>query len=570
MSYLVLARKYRPQSFEAVIEQRHVTTTLANAITAGRVAHAMLFAGPRGTGKTTIARILAKAMNCADGPTANPCNTCRSCREITAGHAADVFEIDGASNNSVDQIRDLRENVKYRPAHSPYKIYIIDEVHMLSPQAFNALLKTLEEPPEHVLFFFATTEPHKIPITILSRCQRHDLKRVRIDAIVGHMRDLSRREGYDVSADSLTIIAREAGGSMRDALSLLDQVMACSEKTIGIEQVLDILGVIDRNMLFEISAAVIQRDVPGLLRILDDAYDRGYDLKRLYLEMVEHFRNLLVVQMGRNVKELVDLPGHEIERLQGQLQDVSPAELNQIFDLFCREEAAIRFATHPKLTLETAFLRMFQVQPTLTIDRLIEKLDLLRKEINELPGCEPCSGLPPDSGNASSFTACDSEGSRSASCDHPALQDLSEAPAAAADGRAAPQNRQDFQTVWEKVQAKLLESHPALAANLIKSRVKLVSPNRVEIEVNGNGFNLSMIQRKKNLQIIQTAFNTLFDADIEVTVAAGKSAAVAGQPPKKDVNRMKTEALSHPLVADAVEIFDGKVIDVKLSEEDDS
>jgi DNA polymerase-3 subunit gamma/tau len=270
MSYLVLARKYRPQSFEQVVAQAHITLTLSNAISADRVAHAILFSGPRGTGKTTVARILAKAMNCKNGPTPSPCNECSSCKEITDGHAVDVYEIDGASNNSVDQVRELRENLKYMPAGSLYKIYIIDEVHMLSTPAFNALLKTLEEPPAHVMFIFATTEPQKIPITILSRCQRHDFKRINLESISSHLAFICSREDFDINDDSLEIIAREAGGSMRDAISLLDQVMSCSQESITHEQLLDILGVIDRKFLFGLSDAILRGELTTALDVLDD------------------------------------------------------------------------------------------------------------------------------------------------------------------------------------------------------------------------------------------------------------------------------------------------------------
>ena len=275
MGYLVLSRKYRPQSFEEVVKQDHVTRTLRNAIASGRLAHAILFSGPRGTGKTTIARILAKCVNCASGPTSIPCNNCRSCKEITSGHAADVFEIDGASNNKVENIRELRENAVYMPAHSPYKIYIIDEVHMLSDSAFNALLKILEEPPSHVMFFFATTEPNKIPITILSRCQRHDLRRIDIDAIIGHLEDICRKEGIDVGKEGLTIISREADGSIRDALSLLDHVISTAAGTVSTATILDILGGIDRQVLFDVSKAVFQRDIVTIIEIIDRLYELG-------------------------------------------------------------------------------------------------------------------------------------------------------------------------------------------------------------------------------------------------------------------------------------------------------
>jgi len=342
MSYLVLARKYRPQTFDQVVEQAHITRTLTNAISSDRVAHAILFSGPRGTGKTTVARILAKAMNCKEGPTAVPCNNCRSCNEITAGNAVDVYEIDGASNNSVDQIRELRENIKYMPAHSLYKIYIIDEVHMLSMAAFNALLKTLEEPPAHVMFMFATTEPHKIPITILSRCQRHDFRRISLDSISSHMALLCRQEGFEIAEDSLGVMAREAGGSMRDGLSLLDQIMTCTQGAMSHEQVLDLLGVIDRKILFDLAESILSSDIPAVLDLLDDIYDRGHDIKKLYADLLEHFRDLLVVAMGKKVDKLVDLPSGEIEQLMGQAKRVSTTALGQIFNMLFEEEISIR------------------------------------------------------------------------------------------------------------------------------------------------------------------------------------------------------------------------------------
>ena len=539
MSYLVLARKYRPQTFDQVIQQDHVTQTLTNAISAGRVAHAILLSGPRGTGKTTVARILAKAMNCESGPTRVPCNDCRSCREITSGSAVDVFEIDGASNNSVDQIRDLRENVKYMPAHSRYKIYIIDEVHMLSIPAFNALLKTLEEPPSHVMFIFATTEPHKIPITILSRCQRHDFRRIDVESISKQMERICAKEGIDIAAESLSLIAREAGGSMRDAQSLLDQVTSSAGGKVTHEHVIDVLGVIDRKILFDVSGAVIRGDIHALLDILDEIYDHGHDMKKLYTELVEHFRNLLVVKMVDRDSKLVDVPGHEINQIHDQVKEVSPAYLTQVFDILFKEESAIRFSSQPKLALEMIFIRLFQVKPALPIDELIERLDDLRKNISE---------PPPRYAEAERRTI---ESTGTAETVKPFTQSLSD-------------KGEDPDRTWESLFSILSEKHPALAANLKNANLTKLTDQSIEIEVNGNGFNINTVRRSENVEIIENVCNEFFGKKMELVL---KTKAVEADDSRKKNNRAgrsKQEALNHPLVADAVEIFNGRVVDVKI------
>ena len=551
MSYLVLARKYRPQAFDQVIEQVHITRTLTNAIASGRVAHAILYSGPRGTGKTTVARILAKAMNCEQGPTPEPCNDCRSCTEITAGHAADVYEIDGASNNSVDQIRELRENIKYMPAHSPYKIYIIDEVHMLSMAAFNALLKTLEEPPSHVLFMFATTEPHKIPITILSRCQRYDFRRIGLDSITSHMASLCRQEGFEIADESLGLIAREAGGSMRDALSLLDQLMTCSRGVVTHEQVLDILGVIDRKIIFDLAGSVLNANIQAALDIVNDAYDRGHDMKKLYADLLEHFRNLLVVAMGNRIEKLVDLPSGEFEQLVSQAKPVSVGDLNHIFDMLFNAGAAIRLSPQPRLALEMTLIRLLRTKPALSIDVLIDKLDALRQEVSSgEPGHKNVAESPAPGPQMQSTSA--------GSPDKPEVS--GGGPDALSPAEASSDNADQK---WKQVGEIISQKIPSLAANLLKCRLKTSAGQTLEIEVPDNGFTINMIRRDNNMAILKQVCTEVYGKQPNIELMLSSSMGGHSQKKKKD-SRLKQKAIRHPLVADAIEIFDGKLVDIKV------
>ena len=551
MSYLVLARKYRPQAFDEVVEQVHITRTLTNAIASGRVAHAILFSGPRGTGKTTVARILAKAMNCEKGPTPQPCNTCISCTEITDGHAVDVFEIDGASNNSVDQVRELRENIKYMPAHSPHKIYIIDEVHMLSTAAFNALLKTLEEPPAHIMFMFATTEPHKIPITILSRCQRYDFRRIGLDSISSHMEFLCRQEGFEVDAESLGLIAREAGGSMRDALSLLDQLMTCTKGLVNHEQVLDILGVIDRKIIFDFAQSILNGDIIPVIDLLDDVYDRGIDIKKLYADLLEHFRNLLIAAIGNKIDKLVDLPAGEIEQLINQAKSLSAGTLNHIFDMLFRADALVKMSSQPKLALEMTLIRLLQSTPTLPIDVLIDKLDALRHEIS------PGGGPRQDDDSEHSMP----EPEVPYEPVEPARRSVDSRPEPHGSSPVGdPPGNTDQR--WQQVCNIVSQKNPSLAANLVKCELKNSEGGTLEIESPDNGFTQNMIKREKNMAILQQVCTQVFGEKHQIRLTAGKSGGDHSK--KKKDNQLKQKALDHPLVADAIEIFDGKLVDVKV------
>ena len=548
MSYLVRARKYRPQAFADVLEQEHVTRTLANAVASGRVAHAILFTGPRGTGKTTVARILAKALNCqGDGPDV-PCNGCRSCREITGGNAADVFEIDGASNNSVDQVRDLRENIKYTPAHSRYKIYIIDEVHMLSTPAFNALLKTLEEPPAHVLFMFATTEPHKIPITILSRCQRYDFRRVRLAAITGHLASICSREGVEVAPESLDLIARESGGSVRDSLSLLDQVIAGGQRSVPHEQVIETLGVVDRSRLHEMAGAVVDGDAAGFLCVLDALFDRGHDVKKLFADLLDYFRDLWVVQTARAPDLLVDLPGHEIALMQERARAVPKAALEQILDTLFREEPSIRLSAQPKLAFEMAFFRVLQARPVLSIDALIAKLDELRHEVRGGGAVSPArAAAAPEAPPAAATPAAP----------------RAEAASTGSPPAAAPA---DLAARWQRLSEDIARSQPNIGANLKRCCLVSASAERVEIAA-PNAYAASTLRRDRSLAAIRSACAELFGGSPEIVITETGACETPAHGRRERNHAAVKETLNHPVVADAIDVFNGKLVDVHISED---
>jgi DNA polymerase-3 subunit gamma/tau len=557
MSYLVFARKYRPQRFEDVVQQEHVTRTLSNAIAKDRLPHALLFTGPRGTGKTTVARILAKAMNCLEGPTAKPCNICRSCKEITSGHAADVFEIDGASNNSVDQVRELRDNLKYMPAHSRYKIYIIDEVHMLSTAAFNALLKTLEEPPEHVLFIFATTEPQKIPITILSRCQRHDLRRIDLAGIVKHMQWICDQEQIDIDEPSLSLIAREAGGSLRDALSLLDHVLACSQDQITADMVGELLGLVERRDLFALSAAVLARDVQRVLLLIDRVWRAGYEIRRFYADVVSLFHQMVLVKLGQAAQSSIDVPRHEFEQMKAQVDSVPDTDLLQIVELLFQAEPAIKMSSQPKLALEMVFLKLFQTPPALSVDMLIDRLEQLRATV--------ASGTPLQTAEQKARRSASGpaggkpigpSGDRTPMHPHPQV-------GAQSPPEVHPRTIADASELWERVQARVVEERPSLAGFLSKASIKTVQENLVELEIFGNEFVLNNI--KKHLPFLETIIADQQGQEMKIAVSANIQDAAEKEDNKKKTDLIKTQTLSHPMVAEALDLFDGKVIDVKVN-----
>jgi DNA polymerase-3 subunit gamma/tau len=398
MSYLVLARKWRPQTFGEVIGQVHVTRTLQNALRNDCLAHALLFSGPRGVGKTSVARILAKAVNCESGPAPDPCNKCGVCREITAGSSIDVQEIDGASNRGIDEIRQLKENILFRPTRCRHRIYIIDEVHMLTKEAFNALLKTLEEPPSHVYFIFATTEPQKIPATINSRCQHYEFRRLATAELADHLGKIVQAEGMGLQQDATLLLAREAEGSVRDSLSLLDQVSAYGATSL--KEVCEVLGIVVTQVLKELAVAILEGDMAKALRLIDEVYGFGGNIQKFAMDLVVFFRHLVVLRsLGpERAVTLMDLSREDIDEFSSVISKYTAHSLFQVLDALIKGQEAIYRSTTPRLSFEILVIRLCSMKEVVAIDDLLGGVDKLLS--SALIGKEDFSKKPLEEINA--------------------------------------------------------------------------------------------------------------------------------------------------------------------------
>ena len=548
MSYLVLARKWRPQNFGDVAGQSHITRTLQNAIRAGRIAHAYLFTGVRGVGKTTAARILAKALNCAQGPTPTPCNECVQCKEIIHGNCIDVIEIDGASNRGIDEIRQIIENVRYQPARCAFKIYIIDEVHQITKDAFNALLKTLEEPPPSVKFILATTEPHRLPETILSRCQRFDFRRISLREIVQRLDDISAREGLQISQGALVAVAREADGSMRDAQSLLEQVLSCvgtEDHEAEVDETLlqEVLGLAERRMLFNISESVIASDGKRCLELVAQAAEQGRDLTRLSKDLVEHFRNLMVARLcgqkaanslaDEDRAKLLDLPDQEVIDLSSQAAEVSIDTLLDYFDFMAAGDDEVARAANPRFILETLLVRLATLPKTLPVTQLIERLTQLENRLISQGQATPA-------------------GMKTAAPDRETTVDVNPIEAIAGLAPALAKSG-DKDQVWRNFVSFIGKEKKLLASHLESGSALAVPPETLSIGI-AEKHHLSYLQDTENMTLLKGFAKRFFARDVTIHLTQLAAASAKAQQPPLASGEAGSE-----IVKDALRIFGGSI-----------
>ena len=554
--YIVLARKYRPKNFKEVIGQPHITSTIENAIKSGRIAHAYLFSGPRGVGKTTVARIVAKSVNCEKGVTVLPCDKCSICNEITGGYSVDTIEIDGASNRGIDEVRELRENVKFSPTKSKYKVYIIDEVHMLTEPAFNALLKTLEEPPSHTIFILATTEPQKIPWTIASRCQHFHFNRITPNEIEKKMKEIMADEDIKVQDEALNIIAKGVEGSMRDALTVLDQLIAKGHGEVKVEDAVILLGIVKFDLLIEITEYIMNKYIDDALKTVDKMMSAGYDCKQFSRSLFEHFRNLLIFKICSKPEELINLSKTDTEKLKKQADKFSSKfEIMKMLNIIKELDTAIKYATQPRIILELYIAKLMQLDDSAEFQELTGKVKELEKKleskvlIEEVPSKH---AVPKEK-----ITYADGE-------DKLIIEEIQDA-----------SHLNKFRNLWPEVLEKIKQKKPSAYGLL--SRIKLVgiSLRKISIEVESEFYKESL-ERQENRIVIDNIITEVYKRPfiIEWVVAKQGSARPKSGDSEESLKKESTieietvddENEKHNIpatVKKALKIFGGRIIDKK-------
>ncbi len=574
MGYLVLARKWRPKGFDDLVGQAPITRILKNAILQGKIAHAYLFSGPRGVGKTSSARILAKALNCKEGPTPLPCGVCDSCTSITDGSSVDVIEIDGASNNSVDDIRDLRERVKYAPSGGRYKVYIIDEVHMLSGSAFNALLKTLEEPPSHVLFVLATTEMKKIPATVLSRCQHMPFRRISSSVIKAQLKEISDAEGLNISAAALGLVARAADGSMRDSLTILDQVSAFSTE-ITEESVKGLLGIADFGLLSKVSEALICGDRVGILATIEDLVEQGTDIRAFSKELIQFFRDLLVASVMKKPEDVLDMSAEEIDTVKEIVSASSEDQLTLMLSEIMKSETEVRSASSPRLALEMALIRASFLSGLKPISEVIENIGRLAgrpamvpertagPKMKDGPRPKPKAAVSRPSVPDSAASKEQHEEAGGEEGDAPeedaAAQETDESPDETGAGEEGgdeerPPSEMGGQDVWERTVAKV---DPPLASKLLHANAE-IRGDELFLSLNG-GQAVFEESIRKELKTLEKIVSEEAGRELRIKLTTSHKKSVR----KRD---LKEKVMDEPLIREALELFEGRIVDVTPAE----
>ncbi len=543
MSYEVFARKYRPQTFDDLVGQAHVSRTLKNAVAQNRLAHAYLFVGPRGVGKTSTARILAKSLNCVKGPTVTPCGECDNCREIAAGNSLDVIEIDGASNNSVDDVRQLRENVRYVPAKGRYKIYLIDEVHMLSQAAFNALLKTLEEPPEHVKFVFATTEPQKVLPTILSRCQRFDLHRIPANLIAKHLQFIAEKEKITLEPAAAHAIARGAEGGLRDAESMLDQLVAfCGEK-ISENDVLNVFGFTSGQTVVDLTGRILRTETPGAIDLLQQQSDDGKDMMRLISDLIAYLRDLLVFKAKPDaLKE--DVEADVQTSLAAHAELVTTDRLLELVDQFAAAEGRMKWVPNKKLHFEVAIIKAIQSLGQATLDEVIEKLSQLRD-----------GGVSrPSAGSTQSVAAGADRGGENLRARKAAVSDSGYNESAPRVAETLP----DANELWQNVLAKVPAQKAFVRNSAAVAHVLGIEGRNFQLGfAPGDKAMMDILGTQANRRFLETLLHEITGTDWSVKLSLKEELPSKQELPSEDSRSEKFK--EDPLIQEAIGLFNAQI-----------